>query len=139
MGAQSLYHAKDYRGEFFRRITRKLGKPLAVTATAHKLARIIFHLLSTREPCSEAVYHQCEEETLKERSCGSESRPPNSDFRSPGCNSLSVPWESAGFANRYSADERSHRRLGGPIRGAERQREVPPLKLLHESTSPRDN
>ena len=65
MGAQSLYHAKDYLGEFFRRITRKLGKPQAVTATAHKLARIIFHLLSTREPYSEAVFHHCEEETLK--------------------------------------------------------------------------
>ena len=65
MGAQSLYHAKDYLGEFFRRITRKLGKPQAVTATAHKLARIIFHLLSMREPYSEAVFHHCEKETLK--------------------------------------------------------------------------
>src|SRR3954451_2270106 len=65
MGAQSLHHAKDYLGEFFRRITRELGKPQAVTATAHKLARIIFHLLSTREPYNEAVFHQCEEATLK--------------------------------------------------------------------------
>ena len=65
MGAQSLYHAKDYLGEFFRRITRKLGKPQAVTATAHKLARIIFHLLSTREPYNDAVFHKCEEETLQ--------------------------------------------------------------------------
>lgn len=29
MGAHSLHHAKDYLGEFFRRITRKLGKPQA--------------------------------------------------------------------------------------------------------------
>ena len=65
MGAQSLHHAKDYLGEFFRRITRKLGKPQAITATAHKLARIIFHLLSTRESYNEAVFHQCEEATLK--------------------------------------------------------------------------
>jgi hypothetical protein len=36
--ANSLHHAKDYLGEFFRRITRKLGKPQAITATAHKLA-----------------------------------------------------------------------------------------------------
>jgi hypothetical protein len=28
------FHAKDYLGEFFRRITRKLGKPQAITATA---------------------------------------------------------------------------------------------------------
>jgi transposase len=65
MGAQSLHHAKDYLGEFFRRITRKLGKPQAITATAHKLARIIFHLLSTRQPYNEGVFHKCEEETLK--------------------------------------------------------------------------
>src|ERR1700760_967448 len=34
MGAQSLRHAKDYLGEFFRRIVQKLGKPQAFTATA---------------------------------------------------------------------------------------------------------
>jgi transposase len=65
MGAQSLHHAKDYLGEFFRRITRKLGKPQAITATAHKLARIIYHLLCTREPYNEGVFHKCEQETLK--------------------------------------------------------------------------
>jgi hypothetical protein len=31
MGAQSLHHAKDYLGEFFRRITRKLGRPQAIS------------------------------------------------------------------------------------------------------------
>jgi hypothetical protein len=65
MGAHSLHHAKDYLGEFFRRITRKLGKPQAITATAHKLARIIFHLLSTKEPYNESVFHRYEEASLK--------------------------------------------------------------------------
>jgi len=65
MGAQSLHHAKDYLGEFFRRITRKLGKPQAITATAHKLARIIFHVLSTKEPYNENVFCRSEAETLK--------------------------------------------------------------------------
>jgi len=65
MGAHSLHHAKDYLGEFFRRITRKLGKPQAVTATAHKFARIIFHQLSTKEPYNQAVFHQCEQATLR--------------------------------------------------------------------------
>ncbi len=64
MGAQSLHHAKDYLGEFFRRITRKLGRPQAITATAHKLARIVFHLLSTREAYNQSVFHKSEEETL---------------------------------------------------------------------------
>jgi transposase len=65
LAARSLHHAKDYMGEFFRRICRKLGKPQAITATAHKLARIVYHLLSTREAYDESVFHQCEEEALK--------------------------------------------------------------------------
>ena len=65
MGAQSLHHAKDYLGEFFRRIVRKLGKPQAITATAHKLARIVFHLLSTKEAYSESVFYKCEEDLIK--------------------------------------------------------------------------
>ena len=52
-------------GKFFRRICRKLGKPQAITATAHKLARMISHLLSTRESYDESVFHRCEEEALK--------------------------------------------------------------------------
>src|SRR5882724_767393 len=65
MAANSLHHAKDYLGEFFRRITRKLGKPQAITATAHKLARIVYHLLSTKEAYNETVFHRCDEEAIK--------------------------------------------------------------------------
>ena len=65
MCAQPLHHAKDYLGEFFRRITRKLGRPQAITATAHKLARIIFHLLTTKEAYNESVFHKTEEETIR--------------------------------------------------------------------------
>src|SRR5215467_232674 len=65
MGANSLHHANNYLGEFFRRISRRRGKPQAITATAHKLARIVFHLLNTREPYNESVFQQCEQETLK--------------------------------------------------------------------------
>ncbi len=65
MAANSLHHAKDYLGEFFRRITRKLGKSQAITATAHKLARIVYHLLGTREAYNESVFHRCAEEAIK--------------------------------------------------------------------------
>jgi len=49
----------------FRRITRKLGKPQPITATAHKLARIVYHLLLTKEAYNEAVFHRSEEETIR--------------------------------------------------------------------------
>jgi hypothetical protein len=65
MGAQSLHHAKDYLGEFFRRITQKLGRPQAITATAHKLARIVYHLLGTKEAYNESVFHKSEADTLR--------------------------------------------------------------------------
>jgi len=65
MAANSLHHAKDYLGEFFRRITRRLGKSQAITATAHKFARIVYHLLRTREAYNESVFHRCDEEAIK--------------------------------------------------------------------------
>jgi len=65
MAAQSLHHAKDYLGEFSRRITRKLGRPQAITATAHKLARIVYHLLGTKEAYNESVFHNCEADSIR--------------------------------------------------------------------------
>jgi transposase len=43
MAAQSLHHSKSALGDFYRRMRAKLGAPKAITATAHKLSRIIFH------------------------------------------------------------------------------------------------
>jgi len=65
---RKLHRAKDYLGEFFRRITRKLGRPQAITATAHKLALIVYHLLSTREAYNESVSSRRDEDTIKPRS-----------------------------------------------------------------------
>jgi transposase len=48
MAAQSLHHSKSGLGDFYRRMRAKLGAPKAITAAAHKLARIIFHLVTTR-------------------------------------------------------------------------------------------
>lgn len=36
-------------GAFFRRLKTRLGSPKAITATAHKLARIFYHLWTTRQ------------------------------------------------------------------------------------------
>jgi hypothetical protein len=47
------------------RIARRLGKPSAITATPHKLARIVFHLLTTKEAYRESIFMRCEEEAQK--------------------------------------------------------------------------
>jgi hypothetical protein len=49
MAAQSLHHSKSALGDFYRRMRAKLGAPKAITAAAHKLARIIFHLISAHQ------------------------------------------------------------------------------------------
>jgi transposase len=62
LGAHSLYHAKNYMGEFYRKMKWRLGAPEAITATAHKLARIVYHMLSTKEPYSETVLAKCDQQ-----------------------------------------------------------------------------
>ncbi len=60
LGAHCLYRAKNYLGEFHRRMKWRLGGPEAVPATAHKLARIVYHLLSTKKPYAEDVLIRCD-------------------------------------------------------------------------------
>ena len=62
MGANSLCRAKGYFGEFFRRMRAKLGTAQASTATAHKIARILYHVLLTKEPYTETVFHRCDQQ-----------------------------------------------------------------------------
>ena len=45
LAAQSLWHNKAPMGEFFRGKLMRLGAPGAITATAHKLARVIYVLI----------------------------------------------------------------------------------------------
>jgi transposase len=62
LGAHCLYHAKNYLGEFYRKMKWRLGAPEAVTATAHKLARIVYHMLTTKEPYCESVFIKYDEQ-----------------------------------------------------------------------------
>ncbi len=54
LAAQSLSRSQSVLGRFFRRMRAKLGAPKAITATAHKLARIVYHLITTRQPYQES-------------------------------------------------------------------------------------
>jgi transposase len=62
LGAQCLYHAKNYLGEYYRKMKWRLGAPQAITAAAHKLARIVFHMLSTKEPYDESMLAKCDQQ-----------------------------------------------------------------------------
>jgi transposase len=67
MAAQSLHHSDSILGVFYRRMRSKLGAPQAITATAHKLARIFYHLVTTREAYDESVFAKHEELHQKRR------------------------------------------------------------------------
>lgn len=48
MAAQSLYRSESVLGDWFRRLRAKLGTPAAITATAHKLARVLYAMVKHR-------------------------------------------------------------------------------------------
>ena len=52
--AQSLYNSPTALGAYYRRMRSRLGAPKAITATAHKLARIIYRMLKDKKPYKEA-------------------------------------------------------------------------------------
>jgi transposase len=49
MAAYGLHHAKSALGAFYRRMRSRLGAPKAITATAHKLARLFYSMLKSRK------------------------------------------------------------------------------------------
>ncbi|MEL6816724.1 MAG: transposase, partial [Cyanobacteria bacterium J06598_3] len=50
MAAQSLSNSQSALGAFYRRLRSRLGAPKAITATAHKLARIFYKLWTDGGP-----------------------------------------------------------------------------------------
>jgi len=61
MAAQSLHRSQSYLGQYFRRMRIRLGTPPAITAAAHKLARVLYHLITTRQPYEESTFAAMEE------------------------------------------------------------------------------
>jgi transposase len=55
MAAQGCHHAKHELGDYYRRMRAKLGPAAGLVATAHKLARILYAVLTTRTPYDPAL------------------------------------------------------------------------------------
>ena len=56
IAAAGLYRSQSYLGHYFRRTRAKLGAPKAITAAAHKIARIVYHMLTTRRAYEETIW-----------------------------------------------------------------------------------
>ena len=66
LAAQSLGRAENYFGALYRRWKARLGAPKAITAMAHKLARVLWHLLKYKQPFDWNVFAK-EEEKMKRK------------------------------------------------------------------------
>lgn len=60
LSANSLWNSKSSLGDYFRRMRARHGSPKAITATAHKLARIIYHLVRKQKAFDETVFAEQE-------------------------------------------------------------------------------
>jgi len=69
LAAQSLEHSASAMGAFYRRMKARLGAPGAITAAAHRLARIIYALLryghAYVDQGQEAYEQQCQKRALQ--------------------------------------------------------------------------
>ncbi len=61
IATQSLYRSQTVLGDYFRRMRARVGAPEAITATAHKLARILYYLVKNRCPYDASVFAKEEE------------------------------------------------------------------------------
>ena len=66
MAAQGLHHANNELGEYYRRMKAKLGGAAGLVAVAHKLARIIYAMMQTRQAYDSTLLRR-EEGRRKER------------------------------------------------------------------------
>ena len=67
LAAQGLRRSQSALGDYFRRMCARLGTPKGITATAHRLARIFFHLVTTRETYNEAIFAEEQQRSAKRR------------------------------------------------------------------------
>ena len=61
LAAQTLGRTQTALGSYYRRLRARKGPAPAITATAHKLARVLYHVLKHRtpyQPQSQEVYEQ---------------------------------------------------------------------------------
>lgn len=67
MAAQSLHHSRSFLGDYYRSQRARHGGLKAIKNTAHKLARIFYHLVKTRHPYDETVFAKLEARNQKRR------------------------------------------------------------------------
>jgi hypothetical protein len=60
MAGQSLHNNKSFLGDFYRAQRARFGALKAVKNAGHKLSRIVYHVVTTRQPYDETVFAKLE-------------------------------------------------------------------------------
>jgi transposase len=61
LAASSLHKSQSLFGQRYRRLRSRLGAPKAITAMAHQLARVLWHLVTYKTPYDESLFARAEE------------------------------------------------------------------------------
>lgn len=67
MSASCLSASKSPLGSYYRKMRARIGKKGGVVATAHKIARIVFVMISTKQPYNESIIEYEQEKWKKQR------------------------------------------------------------------------
>ena len=67
LAAMSLQNNQSYLGDYYRQQRARHGAPKAIKNTAHKLARIFYRLVTTRQPYDQSVFLKLEHRTQQRR------------------------------------------------------------------------
>ena len=77
----SLWRSQSYLGNYYRRKRARDGAPSAITDTAHKLARIIYHLVKTGKQFDGSVFNAQKEAHQKRALENLKNRAKNMGFQ----------------------------------------------------------
>jgi hypothetical protein len=78
LGASTLLRSHTYLGAQYRRLHSKLGAPKAITAMAHRLARLVYRMLKYRQQYVDKGADTTSKRTANNKSSSSQRRRPNS-------------------------------------------------------------
>ena len=68
MATQGLHRSNTFLGDYFRRMKARMEDPKAMTATAHKLARIVYHMVTTQQEYDATIFQELERRRRQQKS-----------------------------------------------------------------------
>lgn len=68
LATQALNRSDSFLGDYFRRMKARMGVPKAMTAAAHKLARIIYHMVTTQQEYEATIFQKQEQHRRQQKS-----------------------------------------------------------------------